>query len=136
MIITIDKRRLEQAIKRNPMSVRNNANSMMLKTMNTYWRIINNTSRWRVGDNGGGVPVNTGNLRKAHNKQIAPFKSVIYVNKNKTQAGRWNYAELVHGGTRKMEGRPWLRFAEEAGQNLAKQYREQFLLSVVKDLSK
>jgi len=144
-IINIEK--LQKAIRRNPVAVRNGANRMMRDSINHLWQIINNTPPWRVGESGGGVPFATGNLRKAHQKKIDTFESKIWVNKNKTNAGvdkkrktssMYNYADLVHDGTPKgqMKPRPWLKFAEQTGERLISQYRQRFLREVVDNLTK
>jgi hypothetical protein len=136
--VTIDKKSLEKAIKRNPTAVRNGALLFMRDSINSYWRAINNTPAWRVGESGGGVPVATGNLRKAHQKEIAPFESKVFVNKSKTKAGKYNYANLVHDGTPggQMEARPWLTMARESMSPNVKRYMQKFLKDVVLNLAK
>jgi phage gpG-like protein len=142
-IINVDK--LQKAIRRNPVAVRNGANRMIRDSTNHLWQIINNTPPWRVGESGGGIPKDTGNLRKVHSKKIEPFLGRIWVDRNKTNAGVnkkrktssiYNYADLVHEGTSKMPARPWLRFAEQTGERLISQYRQRFLREVVDNLTK
>jgi hypothetical protein len=136
--VTIDKKRLEQAIKRNPTAVRNGALIFMRDSINSYWRGINNTPPWRVGESGGGVPIATGNLRKAHQKEIKPFESKIWVNKSKTKAGKYNYADLVHNGTPggQLEARPWLEWTKQAMNPNIQQYKQRFLKLIISNLSK
>jgi hypothetical protein len=132
--VTIDKRKLEQAIKRNPLAVRNGALIFMRDSINSYWRGINNTPKWRVGNTGGGVPVadkRGGNLRKSHKKEIAPFLSRIWVDE-----GKASYAKYVHGGTYKMTARPWLKWTQEAMSRNVNQYMQKFLKDIVINLSK
>jgi hypothetical protein len=132
--VTINKKKLEQAIKRNPIAVRNGALVFMRDSINSYWRGINNTPKWRVGNSGGGVPVadkKGGNLRKAHRKEIAPFLSRIWVDENKA-----SYAKYVHGGTRKMEKRPWLTWSKQAMNRNVNQYMQKFLKDIVLNLAK
>jgi hypothetical protein len=139
MEITFDSEKLEQAIKRNPQVIKTNALVYMRDSINALWQSINNTPKWTVGGSGGGVPVaqkNGGNLRRSHGKEIGVFESKIFVDKNKTNTGKWNYAELVHGGTGKMEARPWLRYAEGHASGRIKTYQQRLLKEVVDDLGK
>jgi hypothetical protein len=149
-IINVDK--LQKAIRRNPVAVRNGSNKMMRDSVHHLWRLIYHTPRWRVGDSGGGIPVSMdtkgrmvkgkrqepGNLKKAHNKEFSPFMARIWVDKSKTEAGKYNYADLVHDGTPggQMKARPWLRLAESAGERVISQYRQRFLREVVDNLTK
>ena len=136
VIFKIDYQKLKTAIQNNPRTIRNGALTFMRDSINSYWRVINNTPKWRVGASGGGVPVASGNLRKAHQKEITPFESKIWVDTNKTQAGKWNYAELVAGGTRKMPARNWIKFAKDSMQRNVEIYKQKFLKDVLDNLSK
>lgn len=134
MILQINYDSLKKAINRNPQKVRQGALVFMRDSINSLWRGINNTPPWRVGGVGGGVPValvKGGNLRKSHNKEIQPFESKIWVNEAKAP-----YAKYVHGGTYKMEKRPWLQFIKEAMSPNIRAYQIKFLQEIVANLAK
>jgi hypothetical protein len=129
--VKINADKLKKAIQRNPVAVRNGALIFMRDSINSYWRGINNTPKWRIGDEGGGVPVATGNLRKAHRKEIAPFESRIWVDENKA-----TYAKFVHGGTKKMKAREWLTFAKLSMSRNVEMYQKKFLSDIINNLTK
>ena len=136
MQITIDDKALKRMIKESPDEVRKFSQVFIRDGINAYWQKVNNTSPWQVGGRGGGVPTDTGNLRMAHKKEIKSFEGKVYVDMNKTKAGRWNYASLVHGGTSKMEGRPWLQYAKDESKTRIDGYKRRFLTDLVKALPK
>lgn len=134
MEVKINFDSLKRAIHNNPAKVKQGALVFMRDSINTLWRGINNTPPWRLGSNGGGVPVSLvrgGNLRKSHNKEIQPFESKIWVNEAKAP-----YAKYVHGGTYKMSSRPWLSFIKEAMSPNIRAYQQRFLKDIVEALAK
>lgn len=135
MEVKINKDKLTRAIKNNPITIRNNALRYMNRSISALKRTIMQ-NRWQIGSYGGGVPVASGNLKKAHRDEIGVFRSRIWVDKNRTQAGRWNYADLVHDGTSKMEARPWLEFAKNSNKRLIESYGRDFVKAIINNLAK
>lgn len=82
---------------------------LFVRVLAVYDKTIK-TSPWRVGMTGGGVPVKTGKLRDSHTKNITATFATI--------GPRTSYANTVHEGTSKREGRPWLEYA--VSQNMRK----------------
>lgn len=136
MEITLDDKALKRMIKESPDEVKRFSQVFIRDGINTYWQKVNNTAPWRVGGRSGGVPTATGNLRMAHNKEIKSFEGKVFVNMNKTKAGKWNYASLVHGGTRNMSPRPWLTHAKDSSKPKIDAYKHRFLTDLVKALPK
>lgn len=136
MELKLDDRALRQMIKESPETVRRNSLVFIRDITNEVWRKVNNTAPWRVGGQGGGVPYDTGNLRMAHRKDIAPFEGKISVNSNKTKSGKYDYAKLVHDGTPKgqMKARPWLIHGKEQAQGKIEVHKQRFLKNLVKEL--
>lgn len=89
---------------------------------------IKKSPPWRLGMSGGGVPVNTGNLRDTHVIVQRPWDAVIYPSAP--------YAKYVHGiegypRKGKYQLRPWLDFAfnqrKQAVENLEKKMLENII---------
>lgn len=83
---------------------------------------------WRIGGSGGGIPVLTGNLRDTHATEIKDFQARIYPTSD--------YAKFVHGGTSKMEARPWLDFIQKEKAPEIKELAKKMLENITKDLAK
>jgi len=117
---------LKMAIRRNPEQVAKYSKEYIRKGLAAYMRTIRGTP-WRVGANGGGAPVLTGNLRDSHLPPIyGTFEGEIRAN----NTGNADYATAVH------KGRPWLDYAKEKNQSAIEKLQDNLLKDIVNDLSK
>lgn len=128
---------LKRAIQKSPQVIADETDKFLVRAQSEYKRSILG-SPWRMGQQGGGVPVGTGsgagNLKNSHTYKIEPFKLVIGVNEN-----RADYAPYVHGikgypRKRTYQLRPWLRYAEESQQSKVDQHARKLLDEIVKAL--
>ena len=107
----IDSEKLTRAIQKFPQEVKDATDIFLVRASSLYKSSIVQ-SPWRLSSAGGGAPKATGNLKKAHDYKIEPFKLVIIVNERKSP-----YARFVHDGTYKMQERPWLDYAVKTQEN-------------------
>jgi hypothetical protein len=96
------EKELRAAIRRHPDEFRRRAGKMMVRLSASYRKRIMRDP-WRVGETGGGVPVDTGTLRGAHSYLPEPTKLTISVRDQIAQS----YGLAVHAG------RPWLDYAHD-----------------------
>ncbi len=122
----IDLKGLEEAIRRNPAKVREEASKFIARGLAEYRRHIQGPP-WRVGGGPGGAPRDTGHLRDTHMTEIAPFEGRI--------TPKAPYAIYVHEKTKYMEARPWLNYAKMSGESRIQQLQRELLEVIVKDLS-
>jgi hypothetical protein len=135
MEVKLDYRKLEQAFKKAPEIVKDEASRFFTRSKGSLRGSITQ-SRWRIGSSGGGVPVDTGNLQKAHVYKITPTKLSITVNQDKAP-----YAKYVHGidgypRKRSYQLRPWLRWAEKNSEEDINGYAKDMLVGIVDKLEK
>jgi hypothetical protein len=130
MQIEFDYKSLEQAIKKSPQVVAQETKDFLYRGQAQLMRGITH-DRWRIGASGGGVPVLSGNLKKSHQIDMQPFSLRIWVDENKA-----NYAGYVHRGTRYMDSRPWLRYAEDKARPQINADAKRLLDNVVTQLGK
>jgi len=117
---------LTNAIKRNPKQVIKYSKNYIRKGLGAYMRTIRGTP-WRVGANGGGAPVLTGNLRDSHLPPIyGTFEGEIRAN----TTGNADYASAIH------KGRPWLDYAKDKNQSAIEKLQDDLLKDIVNDLAK
>ena len=102
--------KLKAAIARNPQKIKSEVKNFLQRGMAIVKSIVRNDP-WRVGMDGGGAPAATGKMRDTHQTVLEDFKAAF-----KPDLGAAPYAGYVHGGTSKMEKRPWLEYAERAGR--------------------
>lgn len=117
----------KQAIERNPTVVQKEINKFLVRGLAVYNRLIIRNP-WRVGDDGGGAPVRTGNLRDTHQRTVERFQANIRATAP--------YADKVHEGTGKMKARPWLDFAEKEGQKDVEDLADEMVGAIVENLAK
>lgn len=132
----IGKKELEMAIRKNPQRVHAYGREFLNRGLMTYRRIIEG-SPWQVGQSGGGVPRDSRDLMRSHDYKIKGLTGIVDFAPNPNR-GRSNapYGIYVHEGTRKMEARPWLNYAQDRGEIEIKKHYKTFLEKVVKDLAK
>lgn len=133
----------EAAIKRNPRVVLNEAKKYIVRGLAQYnMGIIRDP--WRIGGRGGGVPVSndprfprshqkqrSGNLRDTHKRKIQGLKGLIGPDQSRAE-----YAKFVHGGTRRMQARPWLDHVKKTKDGSIQKLYRAFLKNITRDLAK
>lgn len=100
--------RVQSALKQSPDIVLGETRDFLVRAAAEVRRVIFNDP-WRVGMSGGGVPVNTGNLRQSHRTSFFDWSAAIGPDTNQAP-----YAGKVHDGDRRrgIRARPWLVYAE------------------------
>ena len=88
-----------------------------------------NRSPWSMSGAGGGVPVRSADLRRAHLEKTTPFSWEIYV------SNAVDYGWYVHQGTRFMKARPWLDYAKDTNAKAIANYQDEMLKAVVSKLA-
>lgn len=143
----IGVKELKEAVTRHPQTVKRAIDIFLQRGIADYKRGINNNP-WRVGGNGGGVPVSndpryrtkrnqnyqrarSGNLRDTHVVQRNALSAFIGPSLSMAP-----YAKMVHDGTRKMKARPWLDFVKEERAVLIQSHYRDMLKTISKSLSK
>lgn len=127
-----DLNRLRDAVARNPEKVITETKRYLTRAAAAYKRIILR-SPWRIGSEGGGAPVKTGNLRDTHVTEIRTWEGRIYPDAP--------YARYVHGdegktrGVRGQQLRPWLDYAMAMGDREVQSLEKNLLDSVVEGLA-
>lgn len=122
---------LEKAIKRNPRTVLDQTRSFLQRSMALYRSGIQNNP-WRVGESGGGAPVDTRNLLQSHAVVYENFKASIGPSRN----NQVSYAPFVHEGTKRMTARPWLDYAQQNNEQGVQRLYQELLKNIVIDLAR
>jgi len=117
-------------IRKNPEVVKKETADFFNKSIIEFKRVVN-ISPWRLGGNGGGAPVDTGNLRESHKTDIRAFTATYGVNTR-----RADYAWAVHEGTARMKERPWLNYAIDQKKGVIDKLANEMLKKVVVNLAK
>jgi hypothetical protein len=114
---------LEAAIARNPRSVEMLAKRFLTRGMAELNRVLIRNP-WRVGQSGGGIPVDTGNLRDSHIREIKGLSAIIRPSEYAP------YAKYVH------KKRPWFDYAAEKTEPAIKKLTDELLEDITQDLAK
>src|SRR6185369_15807379 len=117
----ITEAQLIRAFATTPQAVMREGKIFLQRGLSEYKRVAIQTSPWRVGQSGGGIPVKTGDLKEQHRTVINGLEGRFGVGDK-----RIPYAEYVHGGTPggQMKSRPWLDFARmRANSSVEKHYK-------------
>lgn len=133
----------KRAIERNPQLVAARGRTFLNRGIMAYRRVIEGAP-WRVGQRGGGVPVDTGNLKKSHRYRVTGLRGVIDFDENPNPSqSRYPYGAIVHGDRPKpfkmrgknLQTRPWLNYAvKKADSTVEVEYRK-FLKQIVSELA-
>lgn len=139
----IGLKELQAAIARNPQTVLDQARLFLTRGLAVYKAGIIRDP-WRIGGRGGGAPVSndpryprkyqrqrSGNLRDSHITNINGLQGTIGPNMSAAP-----YAGYVHGGTRRMQGRPWLDYVKESQDTNIQDLYRKMLGNIVSDLAK
>lgn len=121
---------LQRAIERHPQKVVEHTQTFLQRGMAIYRSGIQNNP-WRMGERGGGSPVDTSNLLKSHAVRFDKFEASIGPGRNYPV----KYARYVHDGTTKMEKRPWLNYVRQSSDYKIKPLYQDLLRSIVNDLA-
>lgn len=103
-IDTSDFERFEKILEESPKKVLDLIKDFLQRGIAVYKRgVINNP--WRIGMQGGGAPVATGNLRDTHGTMFNQLDAAIFPSLDDAP-----YAPYVH------KERPWLDFVQESNE--------------------
>lgn len=123
----------EAALKRNPSKVATEVKSFIVRGISIYNQgIIRNP--WKIGMDGGGSPVKTGNLRDTHRRVIKKFEGRIFPTAP--------YASYVHGiggqtmSKRGVRLRPWMQYVFDKKDKEIRELQKKMLKNIVADLAK
>lgn len=126
-----DIKGLEDAIARNPVTVKEQVSTLLARARSMYMGSIKREP-WRLGGNSGGSPIDTGNLVRSHTEQMTPWTWEVRANGN----NKAPYAVYVHEGTRNMSARPWLDYAIKTNDRRLQQMQISMLDYLVNDLAR
>ena len=124
---------LRKAIQRNPQNVLREVRNFLTESLATYRRGIIR-SPWKMGSEGGGSPVSTGNLRDTHRTEVNLMSARIFPTVP--------YAPYVHGvggateNVRGVQLRPWLDFVKEDKEAWIRALEDRLLSRIVGELAK
>jgi|SRR6056297_1213335 len=125
-------RDLKRAFMKSPTMVEMEAQNFLARANKNLLSTIKNNP-WEIGQRGGGAPVRTGRLRKHHRSRVNNMKLSITPMVSEKDP---NYADFVHGGTRRMEARPWLDYAVKTNERKIKVLGNEMLNNLVKKLAR
>lgn len=122
-------KQLRQAINTSPKAIKQYGSDYIRDGINAYYKIVINTSPWRVGQSGGGAPRKWNGLREAHERQFDfnKLEGRLFVDPKRQANKKYqskdikkviDYAVVVH------KGRPWLDYAQKnAEKEIEKAYK-------------
>jgi len=136
-ITTKGFKELEKAIRNNPKEVTVQGRLFLNRGVMAYRRVIEG-SPWRVGQSGGGVPVDTKDLKRSHTYKVQGLRGIVSFDANPNPS-RSNapYGVYVHEGTPKgqMKARPWLNYAVLTADSEVERLYRSFLDKIINKLS-
>ncbi|MHA1853383.1 MAG: hypothetical protein ACTSUF_07710 [Candidatus Heimdallarchaeaceae archaeon] len=118
---------LTRAFNLAPRTVEIEGMKFLVRGMSEYKRVAIQGSSWKIGQSGGAIPRDKGNLRERHRTRYRGLEGRFGVSDSDVK-----YAKYVHGGTRKMEARPWLNYAMKRGDNAVRKHYSVFMDEVLK----
>lgn len=134
-IITIAQ--LTRAVKTAPSRVETEGKKFLQRGLSEYKRVAVQSSPWRVGQHGGGIPRDTGNLREQHQTKISGLRGTFGVDDQDVP-----YAKYVHGRRRGeinkrngVQSRPWLLYAKNRADGKVEQHYKTFLDNVLNHIA-
>ena len=106
-------KQLTRAFEKFPKKVKIEGKLYLVRGLREYKKVAFQSSPWRVGQSGGGVPVKTGNLKEQHRTKIKDLEGRFGVSDKRVK-----YAPYVH------KYRPWLDYAKnKADKSVEKHYK-------------
>lgn len=130
MAKTITASQLIRAFRSAPQEVANEGKIFLTRGLSEYKRVAVQSSPWRVGQTGGGIPVASGNLKEQHRTVISGLEGRFGVGQSRVK-----YAGYVHEGTSKMEARPWLEYARIKADGSVKKHYQVFMDNILKHIA-
>lgn len=134
---TITTAQLKRAIDTAPNEVKRDGQIFLQRGLSEYKRVAVQSAPWRVGQSGGGIPRDTGNLREKHKTKISGLRGTFGVSDQDVK-----YAKYVHGGSkptkvkgRNIKTRPWLNYAMNRADTKVQQHYNTFLDSIFKHIA-
>lgn len=123
----VSAKQLARAFKTAPDEVEREGKKFLQRGLSEWKRVAVQSAPWRVGQSGGGIPRDTGNLRERHKTRIQGLRGTFGVSDQDVP-----YAKYVHGNKpyqvqikgRNIQTRPWLNYARsQADDKIEKHYR-------------
>ena len=122
----ITSAQLSKALSKAPHIIKTEGKNFISRGLLEIKRVAGQSSPWRVGQAGGGIPIAHGNLKQRHRTRITGLEGRFGVGNNV------KYAVYVHEGTRKMQKRPWLEYAKKRSEKQIERHYNKFLDEVFK----
>lgn len=126
-IKVIGLKEFQTAIKKNPQRIVTAIGVFLTRAIAAYNRGIIRKP-WRIGQSGGGAPVDTGNLRDTHHHEIKKWQARIFPTAK--------YAYYVHDRPKYHHPRPWLNYVKKTKDKEIKKLEKEMLKNVVANLAK
>lgn len=123
----ITVKQLKRAFDHSPTEVAKEGRIFLIRGLAEYKRVSLQSTPWRVGSRGGGIPTKSGNLKEKHRTVIKGLEGKFGVSPRAVR-----YARYVHEGTRKMRKRPWLDYARLQADNAVKEHYQTFMDNILK----
>ena len=117
---------LRRAVETAPGAILTEGKIFLQRGLSEYKRAALQSSPWRIGQSGGGVPRDTGNLRERHRTEISGLEGRFGVSAESVR-----YASFVHQGTSKMEARPWLDSARQRANSAVEKHYKVFMDNIL-----
>jgi len=131
--ITVEQ--LIKALEKNRNKIQREAKLFLQRGLSEYKRAALQTAPWKVGQSGGGIPRETGNLRERHRTTISGLEGKFGVPDSAVP-----YAKYVHGNRpysvkvkgKNIETRPWLEYARVRADGAVKKHYRVFMDNIWK----
>lgn len=138
MVKVITVQQFARAIRQTaPDRIKSEGKKFLQRGLSEYKRVAVQTSPWRVGQSGGGIPRDTGNLRERHKTKITGLRGAFGVDDSDVP-----YAKYVHGRgygeVNKSNGvmsRPWLLYAKNRADKAIEKHYQTFLDNVLNSVA-
>lgn len=121
-------KQIDIAFKKSPKLISRELNNYIIRSLAEYKRIAVG-SPWKIGQSGGGIPVDTGNLKERHRTTINKF-----VGKFGVPANSVPYAYAVYFGEKGRQGRPWLAYAQSQAEPTVKKLYDKMGDNIIKNI--
>lgn len=137
MVKSITEAQLIRAINLAPREIEREGKIYLQRGISEYKRVAVQSTPWRVGKNGGGIPRDTGNLRERHQTRIKGMRATFGVSDSAVP-----YAKYVHGrrageinSRTGVESRPWLDYARNKAEKRVEKHYNTFMDAVLKHIA-
>jgi len=128
---------LMENLRKHPLIVREEIEKYLIRAKAEIQKVYTK-SPWKVGQNGGGIPKDKGNLmKKGTGLEVNPNSIVFFVD------DRVPYGKYVHGRDfgeinerTGVESRPWLYFAKQEAEPRIIELQDDMLDSIINNLKK